>query len=40
MLNNGEREWINRYHKKVYNNLKGLMIKNEILDLKDACSII
>ena len=40
MLNNSEREWINSYHKKVYNNLKGLMIKNEILDLKKACSII
>ena len=40
ILNNNEREWINSYHKKVYNNLKGLMIKNEILDLKKACSII
>ena len=40
LLNQDEKIWINRYHKKVYNNIKRLMYKNEMEDLKKACSII
>ena len=39
-LNNQERNWLNNYHKKVYNNLKNEMNKSEILELKKACSAI
>ena len=39
MLNQKEKEWINGYHKKVYESLKEKMnrLKKE---LKDACSAI
>ncbi len=40
ILNKNEKKWINKYHKKVLKNLKGSMNKNEILDLKNACSAI
>jgi Xaa-Pro aminopeptidase len=40
LLNSSEKKWINCYHKKVYDNIKGFMIRNEIEDLKKACSII
>ena len=40
LLNQDEKIWINRYHKKVYNNIKRLMYKNEMEDLRKACSII
>ena len=40
LLNNNEKRWINLYHKKVYKNIKGLMVKKELEDLKKACSII
>ena len=39
-LNKSEKLWLNKYHKEVYNNLKGLMNKVEILELKKACSAI
>ena len=39
-LNKNEKSWLNRYHKKVYDNLKGAMNKVEILELKKACSAI
>ncbi len=39
-LNKNEKKWLNSYHKKVYNNLKGAMSKIEILELKEACSAI
>ena len=39
-LNKIETIWLNKYHKKVYNNLKGAMNKIEILELKKACSAI
>ena len=40
ILNYKEKKWINKYHKKVFDNLKGAMNKSEILDLKNACSAI
>ena len=40
ILNYREKKWINKYHKKVFDNLKGAMNKSEILDLKNACSAI
>ncbi len=40
LLTLNEKKWINSYHKKVYENIKGFMIKNEIKELKKACSII
>ena len=40
ILNYKEKKWINKYHKKVFDNLKAAMNKSEILDLKNACSAI
>ena len=40
MLSNHEKKWLNNYHKKVFDNLKGAMNKNEIIELKKACSAI
>ena len=40
ILNNNERNWLNNYHKKVFNNLKRFMNKTEILELKKSCSAI
>ena len=40
ILNEVEINWINNYHKEVFNNLKKFMNKIEILDLKKACSAI
>jgi Xaa-Pro aminopeptidase len=40
ILNKNEKLWINRYHNKVFNNLKRFMNKIEILELKQACSAI
>ena len=40
ILNYREKKWINKYHKKVFDNLKAAMNKSEILDLKNACSAI
>jgi Xaa-Pro aminopeptidase len=39
-LNKNEKEWLNKYHKKVFDNLKIGMNKVEILELKKACSAI
>ena len=39
-LNKEEKDWINNYHTKVYNNLKQFMDKNEKVELKKSCSII
>ena len=39
-LNNNEKKWLNEYHKKVYKSLKNSMNKNEINQLKEACSAI
>ncbi len=40
MLSNEEKKWLNNYHKKVFNNLKGAMNRGEIIELKKACSAI
>ena len=40
LLNKNEKKWINHYHQKVYNSLKSLMNKSEVLQLKAACSAI
>ncbi len=40
LLNKGEKEWLNNYHRKVFDKLKNLMSKNEIIELKKACSAI
>tara|TARA_B110000211_G_scaffold216822_1_gene260159 strand:+ start:1696 stop:3414 length:1719 start_codon:yes stop_codon:yes gene_type:complete len=40
ILNKKEKNWVNNYHKKVFNNLKKIMNKNEVLELEKACSAI
>ena len=40
LLNQNEKKWINKYHQKVYYTIKDFMLKNEINELKKACSII
>ena len=40
ILNQKEKKWLNNYHKKVFNSLKGKMNNNEILELEKACSAI
>ncbi len=39
-LKNSEINWLNSYHKEVFNNLKKFMNKSELLDLHQACSKI
>ena len=40
LLNEKEKDWINNYHKKVFNTLKNYMNRVEFLELKDSCSAI
>ena len=40
LLNQSEISWLNKYHSKVYYNLKKYMNKNELIKLKDYCSNI
>jgi len=40
LLNTNEIKWINKYHKKVYVNLKKFMNKTELKQLKNSCSAI
>ena len=40
ILSKDEKNWLNDYHQKVFNNLKNAMNKKEILELKKACSAI
>ena len=40
LLNNKEKKWLNKYHKKVFNNLKKSMNKLELIEIKKACSAI
>ena len=40
LLNSKEKKWINNYHKKVFKNLKNSMYKNDLVELKKACSAI
>ena len=39
-LNKNEKNWLNNYHKTVFNNLIKSMNKIEALELKKACSAI
>ena len=39
-LNKDEKNWLNKYHKSVFKNLRKAMNKNETLELKKACSAI
>jgi len=39
-LKKNEINWLNNYHKNVFNNLKKFMNKSELFDLKQACSKI
>ena len=40
LLNKNEKKWLNQYHKNVFKNLKNLMNKSEIEELREACSAI
>ena len=40
ILSEKEKNWLNRYHREVFNNLRNSMSKSEIIDLKKACSAI
>ena len=40
ILSRKEKNWLNNYHKKVFENLKKFMNKKEFQDLKQACSAI
>ena len=40
MLDYKERKWLNDYHRKVFYKLKRTMNRNEMLELKNACSAI
>ena len=40
ILNKNEKNWLNDYHRKVFDNLKKFMSKTEVLDLKKSCSAI
>ena len=40
ILNKDEKNWLNEYHKKVFDSLKKFMNRIEIIDLKKACSAI
>jgi Xaa-Pro aminopeptidase len=40
ILNTKEKSWVNNYHRNVFNHLKKFMDKNEILELRNACSAI
>ena len=40
IISKSEKNWLNDYHKKVFNNLKKFMNKTEIVELKKSCSAI
>ena len=40
ILDKSEKEWINNYHKKVFNKLNRFMNATEVVELKKACSSI
>ena len=40
LLNKKEKLWLNNYHNEVYKNLKNSMNKEELYELKKACSAI
>ena len=40
ILNRNEKNWLNSYHKEVFNNLKKFMNKSEAIELRNSCSAI
>ena len=40
LLDKNEIGWLNSYHNKVFNSLKNLMNKKELIELDKACSVI
>ena len=40
ILNKREKDWLNNYHKKVFDSLKKFMNKTEFLELSKSCSAI
>jgi Xaa-Pro aminopeptidase len=40
LLTISEKNWLNKYHQKVFNNLKKFMNGSELIQLKQACSNI
>ena len=40
LLNKNEKDWINKYHKRVLMNLRKFMNKKEATQLQEACSAI
>jgi Xaa-Pro aminopeptidase len=40
ILNKTEKNWLNNYHKKVFDNLKKFMNKTEFLELSKSCSAV
>ena len=40
LLSKKEIDWVNKYHSKVYNNLKRYMNKSELVEFKNSCSNI
>ena len=40
LMNNKEKNWLNIYHQKVFKKLKNSMSKNELVELREACSAI
>ena len=40
ILNESEKSWINKYHNKVFKNLRNFMDKVELSELQKACSAI
>ena len=40
LLNSSEKNWLNAYHQRVFNNLKKFMNKFELTQLEQACSNI
>ena len=40
LMNSKEKKWLNSYHQKVFKKLKNSMSKNELLELREACSAI
>ena len=39
-LTGSEKHWLNKYHQKVFKNLKTFMNNSELIQLKQACSNI
>ena len=39
ILNKNEKKWLNNYHREVFRNLKGLMNRSEIIELKKRAQL-